>query len=105
MFIVTMVYAINKVEEKRPFWDHFHSLKPLADGIPWIMMGGFNIIRNYSEKLGSLEYDLGAISAFNDIIIDTLDIGEFPAKGCFYSVCNKREDGGRVYSKIKKSFL
>ncbi|XP_071940027.1 uncharacterized protein [Coffea arabica] len=91
-----MVYAINKVEEKRPLWDHIHSLKPLADGIPWIIMGYFNIIRNYSEKLGSLEYDLGAISAFNDIIIDTLDIGEFPAKGCFYTVCNKREDGGRL---------
>jgi hypothetical protein len=49
----TFVYGANKSIERRPLWQHLHSIKARVSGHPWIISGDFNVVRNLDEKWGS----------------------------------------------------
>lgn len=51
---------------------------------PWIILGDFNIIRNFDEKIGSEEFEVGAMEEFNETI-NRLDAYDYPTQGFFFT--------------------
>lgn len=69
---VTMIYAFNSGEERRPLWDE---LAQLHDNFvssdspsPWCLMGDFNVFLHDSETNGSMPRRLAPVNEFRDCI-------------------------------------
>ena len=48
--LVTFIYAQNYVHERIPLWEEINSID--SSGLPWIVLGDFNVVRHPSEKIG-----------------------------------------------------
>ncbi|KAL3514108.1 hypothetical protein ACH5RR_026825 [Cinchona calisaya] len=99
--VIILVYACNSTVDKRPLWKYLSVVKNNLQGRPWIILGDFNSIRCSAERLGNVDFDDQGMEDFNECI-DVLDIVEHHAKGYYYTWCNKRDGGNRLYSKIDR---
>ncbi|KAL3534633.1 hypothetical protein ACH5RR_003094 [Cinchona calisaya] len=99
-FIVTVVCGKNKPEERHALWSHLVYLKSLITS-PWLILGDFNSIRTVNERLGSSDFDFRAMEEFHQCI-HQLDVEEFSGRVFYFTWCNQRDNGYRIYSKIDK---
>ena len=65
-FVITMVYGMNKLENRKPLWQHLLEVKQQIGENRWIITGDFNTIRHIEQRHGSSDYDFNTI---NDLII------------------------------------
>ncbi|XP_074315444.1 uncharacterized protein LOC141651642 [Silene latifolia] len=77
-FYVTFVYGFNKIEERVPLWN---ALTRLAVVDPWIVLGDFNNVMFYNEKIG---------------------LSDIKCTGAFFTWNNKQPSATRVFSRIDR---
>ncbi|XP_074288884.1 uncharacterized protein LOC141614030 [Silene latifolia] len=63
---ITMVYGCNSAKDREQLWQHLVHLSSCTD--KWILMGDFNIVRDFSERLGPNPPRLSEILQFNDCL-------------------------------------
>lgn len=71
---------------------------------PWIIIGNYNEVRFANERVRVSQQDNAAMVEFNDCL-ERLDLEELHGWGAFFTWCNKRDHGVRIYSKIGKAFV
>ena len=61
-----MVYASNDGNERQALRNSLISLKNSVD--KWLCLGDFNVVRDLTEKVGSVVSNLADINSFNDCL-------------------------------------
>lgn len=98
-FLVTNVYGPQKLEDKLKLLEALIDLKSRQAGMPWIMGGGFNMIKSLSEKKGGtivLNKDSLAFQSFTD----NKNLVESDSSNGFFTWNNKRGGEALVASKL-----
>lgn len=62
----TFVYAKCSQIEQNDLWNHLRGISSM--GVPWVVLGGFNIIRSDEEHIGGQSRPIGAMEEFNGCI-------------------------------------
>ncbi|CAI9090064.1 OLC1v1024754C1 [Oldenlandia corymbosa var. corymbosa] len=70
------------------------------DGVPWVVGGDYNVIRNLEEYEGSSQQDMGALDEFNDLINDG-NLLELPPDGNLHTWKGMRQNG-RVLKRLDR---
>ncbi|XP_073291149.1 uncharacterized protein [Primulina huaijiensis] len=83
VFVISFVYGLNSVVERRPLWDF---LMGCGDSVvlPWMVLGDFNCVRFPHEKMG------GLLIRPRDIVdlgrcISHLELSDVNHVGCFFT--------------------
>ncbi|GAA0166754.1 hypothetical protein LIER_21839 [Lithospermum erythrorhizon] len=97
-FIVTFVYPVYCIVERRKLWDHL-TLVGSSLTLPWIVAGDFNCYSSYNDKVGR-----GALRPYD--IKDLLDfrmalgLEDAPSMGSFFTWTN-----GSIWSKLDRVLM
>ena len=86
---MTNVYGPPRVKEKMQFMDSLRMIKGMSEGKPWILGGGFNLIRNLDEKKGGIRH-LNPISEYFNEVIDNLELIDVRTNNGIFTWNNKR---------------
>ncbi|XP_021837778.2 uncharacterized protein [Spinacia oleracea] len=94
-FFATFVYGFNTTADRIPLWN---SLVNLAPSAAWIIMGDFNAIMEFEDKIGSPV-------RFTDILpmrqyMATCQLNVVKTAGRLYTWNNKQQAGDRVFTRI-----
>ncbi|KAL3529793.1 hypothetical protein ACH5RR_009115 [Cinchona calisaya] len=100
---VTFVYGSNDDDERKALRDHLLALQRTVSNQPWLLIGDFNIIRSCKEKIGGKGFKFAAMD-FNNYL-ESLDVEDIPAQGFFFTRCNQKEYGSRIYSKLDRMLM
>lgn len=79
-FLLTIVYAANKREEKKSLWDGLISISDNPNNLPWVALGDFNEITYPEERIPQGDYNHGVPSEFIDATMSSHLI-ELPSMG------------------------
>ncbi|KAL9688613.1 hypothetical protein QQ045_033036 [Rhodiola kirilowii] len=91
------------VAVREQLWD---DLIAALDSInePWIVTGDFNVISNWSKKMGGNSFDDGPLVAFNEFLLQaSLSDGGF--KGTPFTWSNNQSGLGRIWERLDRSLL
>ncbi|XP_074290503.1 uncharacterized protein LOC141617216 [Silene latifolia] len=98
-FHLTMVYAFNDTQERKPLWDKLCGFKNQIQG-PWVICGDYNIVLVPAERLGGTCTN----EEMEDFkrCVDVCEVFDCPASGSLYTQCNKQVPETRVYSRLDR---
>ncbi|KAK9683531.1 hypothetical protein RND81_10G148300 [Saponaria officinalis] len=68
----------------------------------WIILGGFNVIIDVSERISSILHNLDDILAFNSCFLH-YGLMDLQSSGCEYTWTNKQDGADRVWSKLDRA--
>ncbi|KAK9750638.1 hypothetical protein RND81_02G209900 [Saponaria officinalis] len=99
VFLLTTVYGLNKMEERRALW---HSIRSYGVGCtdPWIVWGDFNNVLFPNERIGYV-ISWAEIRDFQQCL-DSVDLLDAKLTGSFFTWNNKQEGEARVFSRIDR---
>ncbi|XP_059658569.1 uncharacterized protein LOC132304887 [Cornus florida] len=97
---ITVIYATNKVGERRELWKSLKE-QTLTVKDPWIALGDWNIVRYNYEKKGGLRIPQARLDEFNSLIYD-LQMDDIPINNGDWSWCNKQNCQARINAKLDR---
>lgn len=100
--LVSFIYAKCNVSERRKLWQELENVRVI--GLPWVVSGDFNIIRNDSKRVGGHPRPLYAMVDFNDCI-DKCYLLQLPILGRKLSWCNGHEGLTRSWARLDRTLL
>ncbi|XP_074297748.1 uncharacterized protein LOC141628514 [Silene latifolia] len=101
-FVLSMVYAFNDLNERRPLWEQLLKITGKINE-PWVVCGDFNCVLSHSERLGGDSLD-AEIDDFQQCL-DRCALVDGPAIGSFFTWNNKQELATRVYSRLDRVLI
>ncbi|GMI83892.1 hypothetical protein HRI_002058500 [Hibiscus trionum] len=92
-FYLSVIYASNSREERRKLWRDLVCFKGCVDGLPWVLVGDFNVTLYPKESsyFSGSQGISGAMKDFSDCLED-LDVLDHPFQGPMFTWCNMREE-------------
>ena len=99
-FFCSFDYGANNKHERRDLLHHFKKVIGSCSG-PWIILGDFNCIANFNERIGKA-VRLSEVEPLRSCIANC-DIHDMKSTGHFYTWNNKQEGGHHVFSKIDRA--
>ena len=69
-FVLSGVYGLNDRVGRYDLWRDLRSTYAVINGLPWLIMGDFNIVRKQEERKGGNPVDSAEMEDFNDCIQD-----------------------------------
>ncbi|KAH0713319.1 hypothetical protein KY289_009278 [Solanum tuberosum] len=104
-----MEYTIERDEEQgwtskcQYLWYmlNVHKVKDYNYGIPWLVGGDFNVIRNEEEKLGGRPVTNGEVVDFNHCI-NVCNLEDQGFKGIKYTWWNGRTDEDCIFKRLDR---
>lgn len=100
-FVISVVYAENKTEERRLLGKKMVQLKQQITSQAWLVMGDFNVIRYSYEKIGGVEGEVAAIADLEKCLQE-FDVDDVPYKGTPLIWFNGRHGDARIYYKLDR---
>ncbi|KAG6714358.1 hypothetical protein I3842_05G199000 [Carya illinoinensis] len=97
--LTSIVYAKCSYLERRALWDHLCGVS--AVGIPWVVIGDFNVIRSNEERVGGNSRLRMAMDEFN-CCIHSCGLIEWRLEGKQLSWCNGRQGLARSWAKLDR---
>ncbi|GKB61171.1 RNA-directed DNA polymerase, eukaryota, reverse transcriptase zinc-binding domain protein [Tanacetum coccineum] len=83
-FFCTMIYASNLGMEGRKLWKDLEIQKIITNGIPWIIMGDFNVTLEVFEHSNGSAYPTSKMSEFQDCI-NNIEVDDLHSEGFHYT--------------------
>ncbi|XP_026457292.1 uncharacterized protein LOC113358007 [Papaver somniferum] len=101
-FVVTFVYGDNDNTNRVAIWNDLIAFSGGYD-LPWVVLGDFNEILNFNERIGSNSSSshISSMNHFNHCV-EISQLFDLPFSGDFYTWSNKLIDPGRIMSKIDR---
>ncbi|KAL0405915.1 UNVERIFIED_CONTAM: hypothetical protein Slati_3905400 [Sesamum latifolium] len=82
--LITVVYGSNNVANRRGLWGNLVSIMETVDDVPWMVMGDFNTVLDYSEVCGA-SGDIGtAMEEFRSCVVD-MGLLPIPLQGAVFT--------------------
>ncbi|GJZ99622.1 RNA-directed DNA polymerase, eukaryota, reverse transcriptase zinc-binding domain protein [Tanacetum coccineum] len=83
-FLCTIIYASNSGVERRQLWKELENQKIISFGVPWIILGDFNVTMKASE------HSNGGSSISNDMMefidcVNSIEVDDLHSEGFFYT--------------------
>ncbi|GKC31694.1 RNA-directed DNA polymerase, eukaryota, reverse transcriptase zinc-binding domain protein, partial [Tanacetum coccineum] len=83
-FLCTVIYASNSGIERRQLWKELENQKIISYGVPWIILGDFNVTMKASE------HSNGGSSISNDMMefidcVNSIEVDDLHSEGFFYT--------------------
>lgn len=97
-FMLTIVYAHNKKEERRGLWK---GLMAFNTTDPWLIMGDFNDILNAKDRIGAKAKCKSGLDFSRWVRQCRME--DVPYSGCKYTWNNKQLGDDRICSKIVRA--
>ncbi|XP_074315236.1 uncharacterized protein LOC141651421 [Silene latifolia] len=101
-FYFTVVYGFNEESSRTQLWSEMQHIKD-HNSLPWCICGDFNVVLNYSERLGS-PVSGEEIADFRQCV-DYCDIMDIQAQGAFFTWNNKQDPSTRVFSRLDRCMI
>lgn len=98
-FFASFVYGSNLERERDALWGDMGSHMPI--GVPWIVLGDFNVARRTLDSYGSSSSISPAMVEFEDCL-QRCGLDDLRFSGLFYTWCNKRSDGDCISKKLDR---
>lgn len=67
-FLASFVYAEHSFVKRKSLWSDLEHKGAVFDGIPWIVLGDFNAVRNSSDRCGGTDKWLPSLDDFHNCI-------------------------------------
>ncbi|CAI9763286.1 unnamed protein product [Fraxinus pennsylvanica] len=93
--MISFVYAKCTALERRSLWEDLESIT--VNGLPWIVAGDFNIIRNDLERRGGKPRPMVAMDDFNNCI-DRCGLLELSSERRQLTWCNGQDGNARSWA-------
>lgn len=89
-----MVYGHNNEMDRRSLWRELVDLQFCMNGIPWIAMGDFNVIKHMNER-SDFHEGMHTSMGVEDFqaCLHSIGLIDLNSHGVFYTWSNKRSDG------------
>ncbi|XP_028097019.1 uncharacterized protein LOC114296888 [Camellia sinensis] len=101
MFRVCFVYAGNKYEVRKDFFEYMVKISQAKSNTPLVILGDFNAIRfPYEKSGGSISWSKDK-KEFNSHILQA-ELVDLSYGGCQFTWANKRTSGDYIASKIDR---
>lgn len=101
-FMMTVVYAYNTKEDRRPLWSYLYDLSQIIQ-LPWLVAGDFNAMMRQDDRIGGNPILMGKMIEFQECIEDS-GLIELPHFGSRYTWSDRHGDS-RIWSKIDWAFV
>ena len=102
-FWLTIVYGMNKASERADLWQQIGHIRQRSRGA-WCMMGDFNAISNFNDRLGGNSVSNADIQSMGKMI-EECEIEDLKAKGAYFTWNNKQAGDRVVYSIIDRVLI
>ncbi|XP_062080858.1 uncharacterized protein LOC133785653 [Humulus lupulus] len=97
--LLSFVYGRNTLEERKLLWPHL--LCPKASAAPWLVVGDFNAIFDYGDRIGGREVSHSEVADSSQWRASVL-ITELRSNGSFFTWSNNQHPETRIYSKLDR---
>ncbi|GJZ66378.1 RNA-directed DNA polymerase, eukaryota, reverse transcriptase zinc-binding domain protein [Tanacetum coccineum] len=83
-FFCTMIYASNSGMERRKLWKDLEIQKVITNGIPWVILGDFNVTLKVSEHTNGSANPSSEMSEFQDCV-NHIEVDDLHSEGFYYT--------------------
>ncbi|KAI8537704.1 hypothetical protein RHMOL_Rhmol09G0045300 [Rhododendron molle] len=103
-FALSVVYGFNQAGPRKKLWDELRTGFASVGGLPWIVLGDFNVVRWQNEKSNSSHFDANATGDFNNCIED-IEMAELTSKGLWFTWSNKQVGVGHCSCRLDRALV
>nr|GEV62553.1 hypothetical protein [Tanacetum cinerariifolium] len=101
VLLLSFIYASNSPIERRKLWTDLGVHKHVVSGLPWVLMGDFNMALNLED------YYLGSSIMTSDMVdfkdcVSNIEVMDINASGLHYTWNQKPKGGGGVLKKLDR---
>ncbi|GJT01793.1 RNA-directed DNA polymerase, eukaryota, reverse transcriptase zinc-binding domain protein [Tanacetum coccineum] len=83
-FYCTMIYASNSGMERRRLWKDLGIQKIITNGVPWVIMGDFNVTLKVSEHSNGGAFPTNEMTEFQECI-DNIEVLDLHSEGFHFT--------------------